>query len=162
MKLRECNVFSRVCLSTGRGPMWPLPMMHWTLPYRDLPVQDATPSAGPQPPWACSNFHSLDLIVQDATPCTGPPTHAQTCLTWTSLYNPPPRTCLETCSLWSTYERLTFYWNNFLFLHSGQTGSGKTFTMLGKTTLPGATIYKQCRFVSYLAHMISGVLCIQL
>ena len=26
-----------VCLSTGGGPMWLLPMMHWTSPYRDSP-----------------------------------------------------------------------------------------------------------------------------
>ena len=37
-KLRECNAFSRVCLSvilsTG-GPMWPSPLMHWSSPYSD-------------------------------------------------------------------------------------------------------------------------------
>ena len=35
-KLREGNVFSRVCLSVhGGGFMWPLPMIHWTSLYWD-------------------------------------------------------------------------------------------------------------------------------
>ena len=35
-KLREGNVFSRICVSMGwEVPMRPLPMMHWTSLYRD-------------------------------------------------------------------------------------------------------------------------------
>ena len=68
-KLREGNAFSHVCLSVcllsgekGGGPMWPLPMMHWTL---DLTVQLLAPPPSIQGfPWSQS--------------------HVQTCSTWTS------------------------------------------------------------------------------
>ena len=162
-------IFSVVSVcSRGGGPMWPLPMMHWTSPYRDLPVQDATPNAAPpsvQGPLDPLGMFKLSQLGSHSTGCH--PLY-RVSLICSNLFNldtavqtPPPWTYLETCSLWRTYERLIFYWNVFLFLHSGQTGSGKTFTMLGKTTLPAATIYRHCRFVLYLAHMISGVLCIQ-
>ena len=39
----ESNVFSRVCLSTG-VPIWPLPMMHWTLLY-----SPSSPNPSPSP-----------------------------------------------------------------------------------------------------------------
>ena len=52
-KLWEGNVFSRVSppviLSTGRGPVWSLPIIHYTSLYRDL-----SPQPQPQPwpsPW---------------------------------------------------------------------------------------------------------------
>ena len=40
-KLQEGNVFTAVCLFTG-GPMWPLPIMHWTSLYK-------APDMGPTP-----------------------------------------------------------------------------------------------------------------
>ena len=53
-KLWKGNVSSRICLSTGGGPMWSLPRMHWTSLYR--PPRPC-PHTGPCPlvytgPWS--------------------------------------------------------------------------------------------------------------
>ena len=92
-KLREDHVLS--CLSIimsaqgGGVPMWLLPMMHQTWPYKDPLVP---------------------------LPRTGTPRHVQTCSTWTSLY-PLPQTCsnlfiMKYVRLAS--GRLASYWNAFL------------------------------------------------
>ena len=66
-----------VCHSVHRGdPMWPLPVMHWTSPYRDMPPAQPRPS---------DMFKLLQLGPQ----CTG---------------NPLPSTHVRTCSLSSTYD----------------------------------------------------------
>ena len=55
-KLWEGNVFGHVCYSVHQGmeggAMWPLPVMHWTSPYRDLPSDKGTHCTGtlPSPP----------------------------------------------------------------------------------------------------------------
>ena len=42
-KLREGNVFSRMCVSVHRrGPMSPLSMIHWASQYRDSPPPQHT------------------------------------------------------------------------------------------------------------------------
>ena len=56
-KLPESNVFTRVCLSVhgGGGPMWPLPMMHWSSLYRP-----PLPCPGPL---SASDIFWLSLVV---------------------------------------------------------------------------------------------------
>ena len=87
-KMRKGNIFSHVCLSV---PMWPLPMMHWTSPYRDLGL---APS-----PQTCSNLFNVDLTVQSPPP-------------------PRPRTCSNLIIMKHvrlTSGQLTSYFNDFLF-----------------------------------------------
>ena len=62
MKLREGNVFSRVCLFMG-GLRWPSPMMHWTSLYNPPPIH------GPG-----SNLYKVPTasVRTPASPWTGP------------------------------------------------------------------------------------------
>ena len=113
-KLREGNVFSRVCLSVilSRGwgaPIWPLPMMHWTSLCRVSPYLNLQPAPSlyrdprhrhvqtwislyrdiPSPPYT-----HIFKLVQLETHCTTPP---------------PKHVC--TCSLWSTHNRQAGGWH---------------------------------------------------
>ena len=96
-KLREGNVFSRVCLSfcpQGVGPMWPLPMMQWTSLYSP-------------------NCSSPTLCTWDLTG-QGPSHTVQTC----SLQDPPqPHLCWHLVAIEAhtvgASGRYAFYWNAF-------------------------------------------------
>ena len=58
-KLREGNVFSRMCVSVHRrGPMSPLSMIHWASQYRDSP-----------PP---HTHKTWDLAIQHPSPVSSP------------------------------------------------------------------------------------------
>ena len=50
-KLWEGHVFTDVCLSTGEGPMWPLPMMHWSSLYLTPPPRPKTWDLGTRSLW---------------------------------------------------------------------------------------------------------------
>ena len=80
MKMQKGNVFSRFCPSVSHsvhgklGPMWPLPMMHRTLPFGYPPPSrpwDLT-ELGPPAPQTCSNLFNMDLTVK------GPPVGKRT------------------------------------------------------------------------------------
>ena len=89
--------------------MWPFPVMHWTLPYRDpLTFVQGPPGHGPRP----------HLCTEIPPTSPGPPPENMDMFKFVQ-YGPhctrtPPPTCL-TFSLWSTcVVRLASHWNAFL------------------------------------------------
>ena len=79
-KLQKGNVFSRVCHSVRMGvwegcPMWLLPMIHWTSPFRNL--------TGQGPPTLVM-FKLVQLLLHcTGTPRTYPPGHVSQVSLWT-------------------------------------------------------------------------------
>ena len=108
----EGNVFSRVC-SEGWDPMWPLPIMHWTLLYRALL---------PQTPVVASCWNAFLLLLYSngsriflrgvPTPKVGVLTYflPKTAWKWTNL---DPRGCVSgAIPLDPPLLLVTLYFNN--------------------------------------------------
>ena len=114
--LPPANKIVSVCLSVykrGWGPMWPLPIMHWTPPYN---VCLSVHKRGWGPIWPLPMMHWTSPY-RDLSP-PPPAEHVQTSH---SRGTPPfPRTCsnlfiMKHVPLSSDW--LASYWNAFLFLH---------------------------------------------
>ena len=102
----EGNVFSHVCLFVG-GPMWPLPMVHWTLLYSPLTLAHS--------PWRHETLLDLDppfpLLVTSAghhwRPFEDSSFQDTTPWSWHLV-------AIKTCTV-GTSRQYASHWNAFLY-----------------------------------------------
>ena len=98
------NGFSRVCLSTGGGQMWPCDLYPWCIghhptgsPFQHVAISSTWISLHRDPhPRICSNLLNLDFMYKNPPSPTplyrDPPA---------SVVPPPSPNHVQTCSLWS-------------------------------------------------------------